>query len=120
MPFLVINVGGFSSAKFLPKERRREMYDKVADALDQLDSDGVEIVIQTMPPFPWHFGGQSHHNLFVDPDEIASFCTRTGNRICFDVSHSQMACSYYQWSLEDFIYKIVKHIHQLFVRPIKK
>ena len=115
MPFLVTNVGGFSTTKFLPKERRREMYDKVADALDQLDSDGVEIVIQTMPPFPWHFGGQSYHNLFVDPDEIASFCTRTGNRICFDVSHSQMACNYYQWSLEDFIYKIVNHIAYLHV-----
>ena len=30
----------------------------------------MRLAIQTMPPFPWHFGGQSHHNLFVDADEI--------------------------------------------------
>ena len=56
-----------------------------------------------MPPFPWHFGGQSHHNLFVDPEEIRSFCERTGHKICLDISHSMMACNFYQWDFGHFL-----------------
>ena len=102
-PVIVVNVGGFSKSGFLSKEKIIGMYEKVADALDRIDSDGVELIIQTMPPFPWHFGGQSYHNLFVDPNEISGFCKKTGYRICLDISHSQMAAFYYKWSLNDFI-----------------
>ena len=43
---------------------------------------GVEIVAQTMPSFPWHFGGQAFHNLFMDLDEIVQFCSANNMRIC--------------------------------------
>jgi len=113
-PLIVVNVGGYDKAVFLPKAKKTKMYEQVANALDQVDSSGVELIIQTMPPFPWHFGGQSHHNLFVDPHEISEFCKKTGYKICLDISHSQMACSYFNWSLSDFI-KIVStdvaHLH---------
>ena len=67
-----------------------------------------------MPPFPWHFGGQSHHNIFINPNEIVDFCKMSGYRICFDISHSQMACSHYHWKLNDFIDKVANytaHLH---------
>ena len=67
-----------------------------------------------MPPFPWHFGGQSYHNLFVDPDEIKAFCEKYGYRICYDTSHSMMACNYYQWDLHEFTQKVgpyTAHMH---------
>ncbi|MBT4370704.1 MAG: TIM barrel protein, partial [Candidatus Marinimicrobia bacterium] len=108
-PVIVTNVGGFSNDGFLPKEKRIEMYEKISNSLDKIDSENVEIIIQTMPPFPWHFGGQGFHNLFVNPNEIAAFCEKTGYRICLDISHSQMACSFYKWSLEDFIKKVGKY-----------
>ena len=38
-----------------------------------------------MPPYPWHFGGQSNHNLFVDASEISKFCSENDVRICLDV-----------------------------------
>lgn len=101
-PVIVINAGGFSAASFLPRESRPAMYQRIAESLAQVDQSGVEIIIQTMPPFPWHFGGQSHHNLFVDPHEIKAFCDRYDYRICYDISHSMMACNYYKWRLTDF------------------
>ncbi|MGB0733547.1 MAG: N-acetylneuraminate synthase family protein, partial [Pontibacterium sp.] len=73
-PFIVVNAGGFNTGGFVRDAKKGAMYQRVADALAQLDSDGVELVIQTMPPFPWHFGGQSHHNLFVSSQEIVDFC----------------------------------------------
>ena len=48
----------------------------VYEALKSIDLSEVEIIPQTMPPFPWHFGGQRFHNLFMDADEIVSFCQK--------------------------------------------
>ncbi|EMZ5814999.1 N-acetylneuraminate synthase family protein [Klebsiella aerogenes] len=113
-PVIVVNAGGFNTTGFLPRESRAGLYERVADALKQVDQDGVEIIIQTMPPFPWHFGGQSYHNLFVDGSEIAKFCGENGYRICLDTSHSMMACNYYGWDLHDFTLEVGKytaHMH---------
>tara|TARA_B110000908_G_scaffold80909_1_gene96977 strand:- start:32630 stop:34867 length:2238 start_codon:yes stop_codon:yes gene_type:complete len=113
-PVIVINAGGFSRTDFLPKHLIKKMYATVANSLKQIDQKGVEIIVQTMPPFPWHFGGQSHHNLFVDPYEIKQFCTKYGYRICYDVSHSMMAANYYGWDLKKFtelVAPYVAHMH---------
>ena len=111
---IVTNVGGFNIHGFYSKEKRKELYSIFVDSLNKLDLKDVEILPQTMPPFPWHFGGQSFHNLFVDPDEIAEICKHNKLRVCFDISHSQLACNYYNWSMIDFFKKIgpyVSHMH---------
>ena len=100
-PVIVVNAGGFSSHGFMNHEEVAERYETLESSLSRLDQDGVEIIIQTMPPFPWHFGGQSYHNLFVDPHEIMQFCEKSGYRVCFDVSHTMMACTYYGSKLAD-------------------
>lgn len=115
-PVIVLNAGGWTEESFLNDSERQNKYDLVKDSLDQLSSYNalVNISIQTMPPFPWHFGGQRFHNLFVNPDEIDSFCSKTGHRVCLDISHSMMACNYYGWPINEFIKKIGKysdHIH---------
>ena len=114
-PLIVTNVGGFSESGFISEKEKKQMYKKIVQALNLVNSSGVEILIQTMPPFPWHFGGQSHHNLFVNHDEIVEFCSETGYRVCLDVSHSQMACNYYNWSMDDFVKKISPYIAYLHV-----
>jgi N-acetylneuraminate synthase len=113
-PLIIVNPGGFTFDRFLPVEQRRPLYDRIADALEQVDRDGVEIIPQTMPPLPWHFGGQRFHNLFVDPDEIVSFCKAHRVRICLDTSHSKLACNYFGWSLRNFIRLVgpfTAHLH---------
>jgi len=109
-PFIIVNCGGYTLDGFVNEDSRKIFYDNVADSLKKLHSQEVELIIQTMPPFPWHFGGQSHHNIFVSSTEIKKFCKETGFRICLDISHTQMACSYYGWSLNDFIYEVKDHI----------
>ncbi|MDL1867005.1 TIM barrel protein [Betaproteobacteria bacterium PRO4] len=118
-PVLVLNAGGWSPQNFLPVEVHAELYGRVAQALDKVDLSSVQLAIQTMPPFPWHFGGQSHHNLFVDPDEIAAFCRKTGHHICLDVSHSMMACNYYQWDFGEFLEKVLPHTIHLHIVDAK-
>jgi len=113
-PVLVINAGGWSLNSFMTVEERQGLYCRIKASLQKLNLAPVQLAIQTMPPFPWHFGGQSHHNLFVDPDEIIEFCKQTDLSICLDVSHSMMACNYYQWDFSEFLEKVLPytiHLH---------
>ena len=84
------------------------------DSLHQLDTEGVEIIPQTMPPFPWHFGGQRYQNLFINSEEIAEFCKHNSYRVCLDISHSKLACNYHHWSFSKFINNVgpyTAHLH---------
>ncbi len=102
-PCIVVNCGGFTSTGFLNTSEKNELYGILEKSLKELNTDGVELIPQTMPPFPWHFGGQQYHNLFVTAEEIVSFCKKNKMRICLDVSHSKLACNYYKMDFEDFI-----------------
>ncbi len=113
-PLIVTNIGGFTTDAPLPISKRKERYDLLLESLSQLNTEGVEILPQTMPPFPWHFGGQRYHNLFVDPDDIVEFCRQQGYRVCLDVSHSKLACNHHQLSFKEFIEKVgcyTAHLH---------
>ena len=118
-PILVVNAGGWDTDGFVPDEKKDIYYENLKKSLNEINSTKVKIAFQTMPPFPWHFGGQSFHNLFVNPYEIDTFCSETGQKICFDVSHSMMACNYYGWDLNDFINIVSKHIIYLHVVDAK-
>ncbi len=113
-PIIVVNVGGWSVDNFLSKDEVLRKYDILKNTLNSIDLESVTLAIQTMPPFPWHFGGQSHHNLFVDAEEIAIFCEDSNFSICLDISHSMMACNYYKTDLYEFVRKVapyVVHMH---------
>ena len=67
---IVANIGGFTMDELLPSDQLNSYYERFADSLSLLDMDGVELIPQTMAPFPWHFGGQRYQNLFVHADEM--------------------------------------------------
>ena len=113
-PPIVVNVGGFSADRFIEAEARQDKYRLLIDSLGKIEQSGVELIPQTMPPFPWHFGGQRYHNLFVALDEILDFCRKNNYRICLDVSHSKLACNYGKESLLQFVEKVAPftaHLH---------
>lgn len=113
-PVIVVNAGGWNPEGFWPRKDIETKYEFVKKSLSELDQSGVSIAIQTMPPFPWHFGGQSHHSLFVDADEIVQFCRDTSVGVCLDLSHSTMACNYFDSSIYDFVEKVAPfttHFH---------
>jgi sialic acid synthase SpsE/sugar phosphate isomerase/epimerase len=113
-PVIIASLGGFSVDAFLNESEVAERYELMAQSLKELDTDGVEIVGQTLPPFPWYFGGQMFLNLFVKPEDTVAFCRQNNLRLCFDISHSSLACSYYNSSLTDFIQTVgplTAHLH---------
>ena len=115
-PVLVVNVGGWNRDGFIKKSDTTKKYQLVNEAINSLNLSGVQLAIQTMPPFPWHYGGQSHHNLFVAAEEIVNFCDKNkAVKICFDISHAMMACNYYGWKLLDYAKKVLPYTTHLHV-----
>jgi sugar phosphate isomerase/epimerase len=82
--------------------------------LSELDTEGVELIPQTMAPFPWHFGGQRYQNIFVKADEIVEWCRKLNLRICFDTSHTRLTCNHFGFDFYKFVEKIAPysaHLH---------
>lgn len=113
-PLIVANIGGFSMDKPIDFKFKDDYYKRFSESLSQLSTEGVELIPQTMAPFPWHFGGQRYQNLFVLPDEIEEKCTLMNLRICLDVSHSMLTCNHFNIDFYEFIDKVAPftaHIH---------
>ncbi len=113
-PPIVANIGGFTMDAPLPTTEIRAYYERFAQSLDELDMEGVELIPQTMAPFPWHFGGQRYQNLFVKVDEILEWCNKLNLRMCFDVSHTRLTCNHFGIDFYGFAEKIAPftaHLH---------
>ena len=113
-PMIVANIGGFSMDEPFDEEKKTMYYNQFFESLKLLDLDGVELIPQTMAPFPWHFGGQRYQNIFVLPEEIAHYCREKKIRMCLDVSHSMLTCNHLGLDFYDFVSKVApytSHLH---------
>ncbi|MBU0587286.1 MAG: N-acetylneuraminate synthase family protein [Gammaproteobacteria bacterium] len=113
-PPIVANIGGFTMDAPLPASAIRGYYERFAESLGELDLEGVELIPQTMAPFPWHFGGQRYQNIFVKVDEIVDWCNKLKLRMCFDISHTRLTCNHFGVDFYEFAEKIApfsSHLH---------
>jgi N-acetylneuraminate synthase len=94
-PMIVANIGGFTMDEPLPAGVMPAYYERFAKSLSELDMTGVELIPQTMAPFPWHFGGQRYQNIFVKIEEIVTWCQLLQIRMCFDISHTRLTCNHF-------------------------
>ena len=82
--------------------------------MNELDTNGVELLLENLPPHPWYFGGQWMTNAFMDAYEIRDFITSMGLNTCFDTSHSKLYCN---WAHVDFYEQVeillpyIRHLH---------
>jgi sialic acid synthase SpsE len=100
-PKVVVSLGGSSLDNPWPTEKRGQGYERVISELEKLECKDVEILAQTLPPYPWYLGGQRFCNLFVVPAESVMFSKDAGIRLCFDVAHTKLACNYLKSNFED-------------------
>lgn len=112
-PVVIVSLGGFTNDVPLAVTERQARYDRVQAGLERLDLTGVDLVAQTLPPFPWYLGGQLHCNLFVDPEDTARFAAGAGIGLCLDVSHSKLACNHRGTSFSEFVEVVGPHAHHL-------
>tara|TARA_B100001989_G_scaffold37351_1_gene22397 strand:+ start:7567 stop:9453 length:1887 start_codon:yes stop_codon:yes gene_type:complete len=113
-PMIVANVGGFSMDEPIGDDKKNKLYETFGESLKKLDTKDVEIIPQTMAPFPWHFGGQRFQNIFVMPDEIVKWCNKFDIRMCFDISHSMLTCNHFGLDFYEFadeISSVTAYLH---------
>ena len=113
-PKVVVSMGGSSKNLPLPEDERPELYERVAAAVAELRTGGVNVLAQTLPPFPWYLGGQRFCNLFVDPNETAEFSRWSGIPLCLDVAHTKLACNYLGQSFSEAVEVLApraEHLH---------
>ena len=113
---IVLNCGGFSQNSFLNEfdlaDRQKTLIDNLLTLKNKLIN--FEILPQSMPPFPWHQGGRSYHNLLRSKENIIEMNKHTGLKICLDFSHTYMNCIH---TKEDFykdmieLIEITSHLH---------
>ncbi|WP_027566783.1 N-acetylneuraminate synthase family protein [Bradyrhizobium sp. URHA0013] len=112
-PPIVANIGGFTMDEPLPPAEKAERYRIFAQSLKELDTDGVELTPQTMAPFPWHFGGQRHQNIFIFPEESAAFCAKHDLRMCVDISHTKLAANHFGFDFAQGLAQLGPHTAHL-------
>jgi N-acetylneuraminate synthase len=101
-PKVIVHTGGMTLDQSI--HDNRPLYENLSRSVEQIDSEGVEILLENLPPHPWYFGGQWITNAFMDAKEIRDFIIPRKLNICFDTSHSKLYCN---WAHVDF-YEQVK------------
>ncbi len=110
-PRMILHVGGMSLEPILDT---RPLLENLERSLSELRLDGVELLLENLPPNPWFFGGQWISNVFMDATEIRDFCRRKGYPICFDSSHAKLYCNFKGISMAEYISTVkpfTKHLH---------
>lgn len=112
---IVGNVGGFSADAPFPFEHRKELYARFHDARKQIRWGSTELIPQNMAPFPWHFGGQRHQNIFMMPEELAYQAKTHGLRLCLDLAHLQMTCNHFRLDFQKALEQLLPYTAHLHV-----
>ncbi|HSF83908.1 MAG TPA: N-acetylneuraminate synthase family protein [Anaerolineales bacterium] len=111
-PKVVIHPGAMSLDH--PIEDRQALYDNLRRSVLEIDYQGIELLLENLPPHPWYFGGQWLTNAFMDAHEIRDFITSLGLNMCFDTSHAKLYCN---WAHLDFYEQVkillpfIRHLH---------
>jgi len=113
---IVVNIGGFSKTGFLDESKAGLLLENGCDSLNFLSRKypTIKLLPQTMPPFPWHQGGQSFHNVLCQQKDLFEIYAKTGLGFTLDISHTALYCNYANIDLIEYcenIKNIVEHIH---------
>ncbi len=116
-PKVVVNCGGHTHDAFLSQYEAERRVDNFIKNIQKVDLSDCRFLAQTMPPYPWHFGGQSFHNQFTSSDNILSILSKSQQplELCLDISHSYMWCNYSNENFEKFIEKIAPHVSHIHI-----
>jgi len=111
-PKIVMHVGGMS-----PRPGGYDLEaatDRLLAALRQLETSGVDLLLENLPPYPWYFGGRWFGHVICDPENTVLLCRESGLGLCFDTSHAALECAKSGVSLLDFAAAVapyVRHLH---------
>lgn len=111
-PKIVMHVGGMSPHP--GNYDVRAAGDRLIGALRQLDTTGVDLLLENLPPYPWYFGGRWFGHVLCRPEDTVALCEASGLGLCFDTSHAALECAKSDINLLQFAKAVapyVRHLH---------
>jgi sialic acid synthase SpsE/sugar phosphate isomerase/epimerase len=112
-PKIVFHVGGMS-----PDGSAYDVSaasDRLLDSLKHLDTVGVDLLLENLPPYPWYFGGRWFGYVLTDAENTAQLCAASGLGLCFDTSHAALECYRSGASLIESAYRCLPYVRHLHV-----
>ena len=112
-PTIIVHPGGYSLNQ-LSSSDVLKMKERVVDAVEKLDLNGVNFLLENMPPYAWFFGGRWHSNCFLSTSEMLDYCKKTNLKVCYDLCHSYLYCNKNNLSIKEELERIeefVDHFH---------
>lgn len=116
---IVANIGGFSADAPIRQDERSRLYERFYNACSKIDFCTTELIPQNMAPFPWHFGGQRHQNIFMMPKELAEQAQINRIRYCLDLSHLQMTCNWFKLDFGEALKLLMPYTAHLHIADAK-
>jgi N-acetylneuraminate synthase len=110
-PKIVVHPGAMSLDH--PLGDRQALYGNLRRSVAELDSEGVELLLENLPPRPWYFGGQWITNAFMDAYEIREFVADLGMSVCYDSSHHKLYCNAVEVDFYDQVKVLLPYIRHL-------
>jgi len=110
-PKFVFHSGGVT---LMPYEKPEELVKILVEMIGKLKGDGVEILPENLPGRNWIFGGEWITNIFMFSEEIKNILDQTGLHMCFDTSHSELACNMHNRNIVSEIAALrpyIRHMH---------
>ncbi len=110
-PKVILHIGGMNLRKV---SNRKKILENGIDSFKKLNTKGVEILPENLPPRPWYFSGQWYQNFFTRAEDMIEFCRALGLGMTLDVSHAKLYCNLEKRDFLEYTKKIaplVKHIH---------
>jgi sugar phosphate isomerase/epimerase/CBS domain-containing protein len=111
-PKIVMHVGGMS-----PRPGGYDLEaatDRLLAALRRLDTNGVDLLLENLPPYPWYFGGRWFGHVICGSENTVLLCRQSGLGLCFDTSHAALECARSGENLLEFasaVAPFVRHLH---------
>jgi N-acetylneuraminate synthase len=112
-PKVIVHPGAMTLDQ--PTHDNKKLYKNLSRSVEKIDSEGVELLLENLPPHPWYFGGQWVTNAFMDAHEIRDFITARGLNICFDTSHSKLYCNWAHVDFYEQVQVLLPYTHHLHI-----
>ncbi len=114
---IVIHVGGMSMDEAY--EPTAKLLERGIQSFRRLDSHGLVLLPENLPPRPWYLGGQWFQHAFIHAEDMVYFCKELGVGMTLDLSHAQLYCNYYGKDLADFVRTCLPYTRHLHIADAK-
>lgn len=113
-PKAILHPGGWSNEPIKAWDVEN-LYNIFFKTIKDLNTTGIDFLVENMPPQPWFYGGQWHCNIFLNPYECRDYCIGNGIGFCLDICHAYLWCNYIKEmniiKYMDIVRPIIGHIH---------